>query len=143
MNNKTEKFENALTKINNPNELNNFLKNLNTSSIKFSDFFKELFYKKNLDVKSFIKEADISRASYYEIFNGTKVPNRDTILKIALVLEFTREDTDKALKLSNRGALYPKDPRDSVIIFGLKKGYSLMQVDLILYDNNLDTLTKK
>ncbi|MGL4873333.1 MAG: helix-turn-helix domain-containing protein, partial [Clostridium sp.] len=109
----------------------------------FPEFLNSVCLEKNIDKKVLLNEADLSRSYYYEIINGNKTPNRDTVLKICFVLSLSREETDKALKLTFNGALYPKNTRDATIIFCLNKGYTLLQTDYILYDNNLKTLTKE
>ncbi|MGL5416709.1 MAG: hypothetical protein ACRDDY_05125 [Clostridium sp.] len=143
MNNKTETFENELSSINSDSELSTLLSKLDKHDITFAEFLISVCLQKNIDKKILLNEADLSRSYYYEIINGKKIPNRDTVLKIAFVLSFTREETDKALKLTFNGALYPKNTRDATIIFCLNKGYTLLQTDYILYDHNLKTLTRE
>lgn len=135
--NQTQAFENAISKAKDIHNLTDILKTLNSSSLSFSNYFKKLFYTQNYSIKDFLSLSNISKSSFYEILNGSTLPNRDTIFKLSFTLSLTREETDKALKLCNKGALYPINPRDSIIIFCLNNHYSLIDTDIILYDNDL------
>lgn len=143
MNTKTELFENELDNMKSDSELSDLLSKLNDVETSFPQFLTSICTQKNIDKKVLLNEADLSRSYYYDIINGRKTPTRDTLLKIAFVLSLTREETDKALKLTFNGALYPKNIRDATIIFCINKRYTLLQADYILYDNNLKTLTKE
>lgn len=143
MNTKTELFENELDNMKSDSELSDLLSKLNGVETSFPQFLTSICTQKNIDKKVLLNEADLSRSYYYDIINGRKTPTRDTLLKIAFVLSLTREETDKALKLTFNGALYPKNIRDATIIFCINKRYTLLQADYILYDNNLKTLTKE
>ncbi|WP_297633317.1 helix-turn-helix transcriptional regulator [uncultured Clostridium sp.] len=141
MKNKTQAFEHAISKAKDIHKLTDILKTLDNSSLSFSNYFKELFYSKNYSIKDFLSLSNISKASFYEFLNGSTIPNRDTIFKLAFALSLTRDETDRFLKLCNKGALYPMNPRDSIIIFCLNNNYTLIDTDIILYDNDLLPLT--
>lgn len=139
---KTVELMSILNDIEDESFLDEFLK---TTSDNFSDlglpkFFKDICSEKNISKSSLIKNAEIDRTYGYQILNGTKKPSRDKILKLCISANLNLEESNKALKLGNVGELYPKNPRDSVIIFGLNKNLDILKIDELLYNRNFDTL---
>lgn len=78
------------------------------------------------------KRALLSRSFSYQIFSGERIPKRDVILRIAIVLGLDIPETQRLLRLASRGTLYPRIERDSVIIFCLKNNYDIYKTDEIL-----------
>ncbi|MEG1132303.1 MAG: hypothetical protein RSD77_08285 [Romboutsia sp.] len=139
---KTVELMSILNDIEDESFLDEFLK---TTSDNFSDlglpkFFKYICSEKNISKSSLIKNSEIDRTYGYQILNGTKKPSRDKILKLCISANLNLEESNKALKLGNVGELYPKNPRDSVIIFGLNKNLDILKIDELLYNRNFDTL---
>lgn len=139
---KTVELMSILNDIEDESFLDEFLK---TTSDNFSDlglpkFFKDICSEKNISKSLLIKNAEIDRTYGYQILNGTKKPSRDKILKLCISANLNLEESNKALKLGNVGELYPKNPRDSVIIFGLNKNLDILKIDELLYNRNFDTL---
>ncbi|MEG2788587.1 MAG: hypothetical protein RR942_12305 [Romboutsia sp.] len=139
---KTVELMSILNDIEDESFLDEFLK---TTSDNFSDlglpkFFKDICSEKNISKSSLIKNAEIDRTYGYQILNGTKKPSRDKILKLCISANLNLEESNKALKLGNVGELYPKNPRDSVIIFALNKNLDILKIDELLYNRNFDTL---
>ena len=87
-----------------------------------------------------IKKADVIRKSQldriyaYQIFSGTRKPNRDKLLALGFGMELSIEEMQKMLKISEYPILYVKNKRDSIILFGLKKKASLSAVNVLLYE---------
>ncbi|WP_416906597.1 helix-turn-helix domain-containing protein [Paraclostridium sordellii] len=95
---------------------------------------------KGISKSDLIKNAEIDRTYGYQILNGTKKPSRDKLLKLCISASLDIQESNKALKLGNVGQLYPKNPRDSIIIFGINKKLNLFQIDELLFNRNFDTL---
>ena len=85
----------------------------------------------------------MSRSYCYEVLRGDKIPDRDNALKLCLAAKLNLDETNRVLKLTNNGLLYPKITRDSIIIFCISKGYTLMQLDYLLYEKGQQTLCKE
>ena len=68
----------------------------------------------------------------HQIFNGRRCPNRDKIIRIAIGLELSLDETQKLMRISETGELYSRDKRDSVIMFSIDKGLSGIETDLLL-----------
>lgn len=78
--------------------------------------------------------SQIQRNYGYQILNGTKTPGRDKVIALCLSLSLSLEDTQRALMLANAGSLYARRKRDSILIFSLQKGLSVMDANILLTD---------
>ena len=106
-----------------------------------TEYLEILLEEKKLNKSDVIKKANLDKNYAYQIFNGTKTnPGRDKIIMLAFGMDLNLEETRKLLKISNLRDLYERDPRDSIIIFGLLKGKSLMDTNEMLNDYGLEIL---
>jgi hypothetical protein len=142
---KTIELMSILNNIDDESYLDEFIK---TTSNKFSDlglpkFFEDICNSKNISKSELIRNAEIDRTYGYQILKGSKKPSRDKILKLCISANLNLVETNKALKLGNVGELYAKNPRDSIIIFGLNKKLDILDIDELLYNRNFDTLLDK
>lgn len=95
-----------------------------------------------------LKKADVIAASgitatyAYDLFSGykNKKPSRNIILALCFAMGLDVEDTQKLLKISDHGALYPRVPRDSVIMFAIKSAMTRCEADDLLSEKGMETL---
>lgn len=106
----------------------------------FHNYLYNLISNKNISIQKVGVKAFLSRSFVYQIFSGARIPNRDIILRIALVLNISLDETQRLLKLANRGGLYPKMKRDAVIIYALNNHWGLEQTDEALIDLGQESL---
>lgn len=135
------------------NELMEILK----SKRSYEEFFKEeigefcfsslaeylelLMNEKGLKKSDVILKSNLDKNYAYQIFNGNKTnPSRDKLIMLAFGMGLSLNETRKLLKIANQGDLYIRSPRDSIILFCLNKGYSLMTANEYLNDFALDIL---
>ena len=85
-----------------------------------SSYLSDLLIKHNMTIQQVLEKAVISRSFGYQIFNGLRNPNRDILLRIAIVMKLNVDEVQRLLKISQRGELYPKIRRDAAIIFCIK-----------------------
>lgn len=140
--NETVELMSILKNIDNESYLDEFVKitSTNFSDLSLPNFFQNICKEKGISKSDLIKNAEIDRTYGYQILNGTKKPSRDKLLKLCISASLDIEESNKALKLGNVGQLYPKNPRDSIIIFGINKKLNLFQIDELLFNRNFDTL---
>jgi transcriptional regulator with XRE-family HTH domain len=108
-------------------ENNNSITNPDTSS-----YLSDLLIKHNMTIQQVFEKAVISRSFGYQIFNGLRCPNRNVLLRIAIVMKLSLDETQHLLKISQRGELYPKVRRDAAIIFCIKNKCDLTDTDELL-----------
>ncbi|MDD3919662.1 MAG: helix-turn-helix transcriptional regulator [Eubacteriales bacterium] len=72
-------------------------------------------------------------ASYcYRIFSGGRTPSRNGLLRIALAMELTFDETQQVLRLYHMARLDPRCYRDAILVFAISKGYGLPQTTELL-----------
>ena len=76
----------------------------------------------------------------YQIFSGTRHPERKKLLCLAVGMSLNLEETQTLLKCAGYAPLYVKMPFDSVVIYGVCKQLSVIEINEILFDNHLETL---
>ena len=140
--NETVELMSILKNIDDESYLDEFVKitSTNFSDLSLPNFFQNICKENGISKSDLIKNAEIDRTYGYQILNGTKKPSRDKLLKLCISASLDIEESNKALKLGNVGQLYPKNPRDSIIIFGINKKLNLFQIDELLFNRNFDTL---
>lgn len=63
-----------------------------------------------------IKRSGIPPSYAYQLFNGIRRPSRDKVIQLAFGLGMGVENAQELLKIARQAPLYPKIPRDSVIL---------------------------
>ncbi len=132
----TEELMDQLNDLLCSSELEQYISDLpkENSSLTFSTYFNQLLQEKNLRPAEVIRDSQIQRNYGYQILNGQRSPGRDKILALSLSASLSIEETGRALKLAKVGALYPKNVRDSILIFALNRHLSVSQTNELLYE---------
>lgn len=99
---------------------------------KLHSYLYELLDRSGYTISMIIDKASIGKSLAYQIFNGKRTPNRNLLLRIALVLKLNLEDTQRLLRMAKRGELYPRVQRDAAIIFCIEHGYSMIDTNELL-----------
>ena len=107
---------------------------------KLSEALGELADEKGLSKGEAIQRSDINEIYGYQIFSGKRYPSRDKLLCMSVGMGLTIEEAQSLLKLAGYAMLYPKRKRDSIILFGLERGYTIIQINESLYDQGEATL---
>ncbi|MBQ3068584.1 MAG: XRE family transcriptional regulator [Clostridia bacterium] len=105
-----------------------------------SELLGELMNAKALKKAAVIKDAELSEVYAYQIFSGLRVPERKKLLCLAVAMKLNIEETQTLLKSAGYPPLYVKLPFDSVILYGLCKQLSVVEINELLFDYDLDTL---
>ena len=109
-------------------------------SQKLTDLLAQLLKSKKLQKSLVIKNAEISEVYGYQIFSGIRVPERKKLLCLAVGMGLNIEETQQLLKCAGYAQLYVKLPFDSIVLYGLCKGLSVVQINGLLYEYGLETL---
>ena len=105
-----------------------------------SEALADLLKKKGITRSQAIKKSMINTIYGQQIFAGSKTPSRDKLLLLAFGMNLTFEETDILLKQQGYPRLYAKRQRDAIIIYGLMHKTSLMDINTLLFENELETL---
>lgn len=80
-------------------------------------YLMQLLREHKLTKRAVIQEAGLERSTGYMIFLGKRNPKRNTLLSLALAMRLTLQETQRLLKIAQRGELYPKNRRDAAIVY--------------------------
>ena len=109
-------------------------------SDNLSDMLHNLQREKGLRKTDIIKRSELSEVYAYQIFSGQRHPDRKKLLCLAVGMSLNLEETQSLLKCAGYAPLYVKLPFDSVVTYGICKRLSVIQINEILFDNDLETL---
>ncbi|PKM96240.1 MAG: transcriptional regulator [Firmicutes bacterium HGW-Firmicutes-1] len=140
---KNERTEELINEIKDISNVYSYISKYNTDfpNLTFSNFVDLVIQKKRLKKSQVVKNAGLHRTYGYQIISGKKKPSRDKALTIAYGLELSLEETQKLLNIAEFNPLYPKNKRDSIIIFTLCNHYNLEKTNLLLYDNKEEPIS--
>lgn len=105
-----------------------------------SELLDALMKEKALKKTKVIKDAELSEVYAYQIFSGLRVPERKKLLCLAVAMRLNIDEVQTLLKSAGYSPLYVKLPFDSVILYGLCKKLSVVEINELLFDHDLDTL---
>lgn len=109
-----------------------------TSSL--SEMLKKLLHTKGLKKSQVIKNAELSEVYAYQIFSGLRVPDRKKLLCLAIGMTLTLDEVQTLLKSAGYSPLYVKLPFDSIVLYGICKRLSVVQINELLFEYDLETL---
>lgn len=132
----TDEIENSLKE---EVEIDQLLKQIH--NMNFSQYIHHLFKKYNLNEADIIRKSGLERTYAYKIIRGEKGKNaKDKIYRLALAMKLSQKETNHLLSLNNAGDLYPHNARDLILLNGLLKKQTVKQVNIELYDHDLEPL---
>ena len=105
-----------------------------------SQMLEELLNAKQLKKSETIKKAELSEVYAYQIFSGLRVPERKKLLCLAIAMQLNIDETQTLLKCAGYPQLYAKLPFDSIVLYGICKQLSVVQVNELLFEYKLETL---
>lgn len=104
------------------------------------DMLSQKLDEKGLKKSEVIRRSEISEVYAYQIFSGLRVPERSKLLCLTLAMGLDLDETQHMLKCAGYSPLYVKLPFDSVIIYGICKRLSVIEINELLYEYQLETL---
>ena len=107
---------------------------------KLTELLAQLLERKGLKKSQVIQKAELSEVYGYQIFSGIRVPERKKLLCLAIGMGLNIEEAQQLLKCAGYAPLYVKLPFDSIVLYGLCKGLSVVQINELLFSYGLETL---
>ncbi len=102
------------------------------ADISTADYLTLLLSDHKMTKQQVIEQANLERSSGYQIFSGIRHPRRDTLLRIAIAMRLTLSETQRLLKVAQRGELYPKNRRDAAMIYCIEHRRDMIEAELLL-----------
>jgi len=128
----TKEFENRIKKAQNTQELKEILADLpqTTFPVRIDQPCRQ--YEKTF---SQVQVASgITKSLFYALVNGTRNPKKVHIIKMGLAIGLSLDEVNELLKLAKLKELYAKNKEDAIVIFGLRNGLELSQIEELLID---------
>lgn len=104
------------------------------------ELLNDLLIQKKIHKADCIREASLDRTYGYQIFSGTRIPSRDKLIALAFGMHLSFEEVQMLLKYSHNTPLYPRDERDSIIIFAFTNQISMMDCNDLLFEFGYECL---
>lgn len=95
---------------------------------------------KKLKKSQVIKKANITEVYGYQIFSGIRQPERKKVLCLAVGMDLNIEETQTLLQRTGYPTLYIKKPFDCVVMYGICKKMSVVEINELLFRYGLETL---
>lgn len=108
--------------------------------LTLKNYLAELLEKYGRKKSDVIQKANLARTYGYQIFQGERVASRDKLIALAIAMKLTLEECNRLLTIAKAGILYSKNRRDAVLIFGIERGLSLIDINELLYEMEEDIL---
>lgn len=133
-----EKTEKLMNELKDSSSVYSYISKYNTDfpNVSFTDFIGLVIQKKKLKKSQVVKATGLHRTYAYQIISGKKKPSRDKVLTFSFGLGLNLDDTQKILRIAEFNLLYPKQKRDSIIIYAICNGYTIERTNWLLDENN-------
>lgn len=141
MTDKTGDLMNKLTSTESPEELDKYLEEIRDKYPKtLKEYLDTVFSEKRLSKVDVIAGSGIDRTYFYQIMDGSKKPGKDKIIAIVLACKMTLTECQRALEIAGEGILYPKNRRDSLIIYAVNNRMEVRDLNAALEKYGLPQL---
>ncbi|MCR5148088.1 MAG: helix-turn-helix transcriptional regulator [Eubacterium sp.] len=138
----TEDFFNELNSAHSEGSLDRIISDPDINHDRFHIYFCSILDSRGIDKKELVKRLNLSRTYIYQMLNGTRLPGRDNTLALCVSGTFDLTETNHCLTLIKASALYPKDTRDAVIIYGINNKLSIDDLNVLLIKKDMKPLTE-
>ena len=104
----------------------------NLSELHPADYLRQMLTQHRISKQDALKAANLDYSLGYQIFNGYRKPSRNALLRLALAMGLSLDETQRLLKIAQRGELYPKARRDAAILFCIQNRMDVFDADILL-----------
>lgn len=138
----TRTLDGELVQIDEPEELNQYLKKIGNigKPESFCDYFFRLEKVQCIPDRELREKSGLERSYYYHIRDGSKRPGRDKIIRLCLAAGLDDDEARRAFEAAGAPYWYARDRRDAVIRFCLKKSRSVMETNLLLEEYGMELI---
>lgn len=106
------------------------------------EYLRALIREKGITIVQLASDAQLSERYCFQLLSlsNPRRPSRDVLLSMCIGMRLNLDETQTALRIAKLALLYPKDKRDSILIYGIEHGKSVMDINELLYHHNLKCL---
>lgn len=123
-----------------PEQVQDVMRNKKILYPTISEVLNEFMGRENISVEKLSILSDVKVSTIYRIMNRQRNPNRNTILRLALALALSFEETQVLLKSGNCSLLSAARERDLVIMSGIANELDYESVNKELTEKGMPDL---
>ena len=137
-----KKTTDLLNELNTSNNIDKYLKDNSDSIIDqtLAEYFCKIFEERNLSKAEVIHRSNLNEIYAYQILGGKRIPSRDKIIALCVGACFSIDDTNYTLKIGGFAPLSPKSERDAIIIYGIQRGHTALEINEELFSHGHETI---
>lgn len=104
------------------------------------EYLERWLKRKDCTKADVVRCSNLNKAYVYQIFLGKKYPSRDKVIALAFGLKLDEKEVQVLLKQAGYRELYPRDPRDALLLYAIGHHKGIIDANEILYDHNIEVL---
>lgn len=104
------------------------------------EYLERWLKRKDCTKADVVRRSNLNKAYVYQIFLGKKFPSRDKVIALAFGLELDEKEVQVLLKQAGYRELYPRDPRDALLLYAIGHHKGIIDANELLYDHNIEVL---
>ena len=104
------------------------------------EYLERWLKRKDCTKADVVRRSNLNKAYVYQIFLGKKYPSRDKVIALAFGLELDEKEVQALLKQAGYRELYPRDPRDALLLYAIGHHKGIIDANELLYDHNIEVL---
>ena len=109
-------------------------------SVSQSEVLKKAILRSGLKKADLARRSGLSEVYLHQILSGRRSPSRNRMLALCLALGMGPDETNESLKECAYAPLYVRIRRDALLLYALKEGWSVYDVNEKLFDLGEETL---
>lgn len=135
--------EELLERLRHAASIDDYLEELPPFDLRFTEYLNKALVRHGVSVTDVKNRCGFNGTHCYQVFAGTRGCDRDRVILLALAFPMDLEETQQLLSRAGYSRLWPKEARDSIIIFGIEHGQGYQEVDEKLHEKGFETLYKE
>lgn len=112
--------------------------------VDLAEYLNSLAEERGLKQSDIMRRSGLKKSYFYQLFDGRRGnPSRDTLIQLGFGFEMSLDEVQEFLKHMGAAQLYPRIPRDGVLIYAFQRRMSIIDCDILLADNGEKTLVSE
>ena len=95
-------------------------------------YIEQLILDSGIPAADLFDQIALERTMGFRMLKGQRNPSRNVLLRMAIVLKLSTENTQLLLQSGGKAQLYPRLRRDAIILFAIAHDYSLPATEEML-----------
>lgn len=105
-----------------------------------ADMLNRFIKDKGLKKSDIVKTSELSEVYAYQIFSGSRMPERKKLICVSIAMGLNLDEIQMLLRCASYPPLYVKIPFDSIVIYGICKKLTVVEINQLLFEYGLQTL---